>query len=86
MLKKGNYIAYEATKLIAELLKVNTTLNSIDLGCKVSPCFLCFSYKILWCLSGNLLNGYGMKYIADALKVNTSLTSVHFNRTYCLSH
>jgi len=65
------------------MLKMNTTLNSINLGCKVVTCFYFFAQHFFFELD-NRIDSENIKYIAEALKVNRTLTSMQLTCTNCL--
>ena len=81
----GNDIRGEGAASIAEALKLNTTITSVNLGgeCRAGAGVLCArSFEVCGgrcrsCVSGNGIGGAGAASIAEALKLNTTITSVN---------
>jgi hypothetical protein len=78
----GNYIGGAGAASIAEALKLNTTITSVDLGCECRAgagvlCARSFEVCVGRCrFSVNDIDVAGAASIAEALKSNTAITSV----------
>jgi len=76
----GNRLDNDDTKYIAGILKVNTTLTCLDVGCESFFLFFCFFFRQRFLLSDNEIGDAGVSYIAKALKLNNTLYKINF---YC---
>jgi len=78
----ANRLGSDGAKYIADVLKMNTTLESLDIGCESFFClfgrffgksnylFFCFSFSV------NEVGDAGVFNIAEALKVNSTLNAI----------
>ena len=71
----GNNIGDEGAKAIAESLKINNSINSINLG---------NLYKLIYYIyiGSNNIGNEGAKAIAESLKINNSIYSINLGNLY----
>ena len=70
-----NQIGNEGTSYLAESLKINSTLTSLNLYGKLFHLFEIISQLE----TGNQIGKEGTSYLAESLKVNSTLTSLNLS-------
>lgn len=74
--KLGDYIGVEGCKYLSQALKLNNSINQINLGCK----FRIFqSVFLVLFKKDNDIKSEGCKYLVDALRTNGSIQELNLN-------
>ena len=68
----GNQIGVEGIQSIADALKINSYLQSLNISCN-------FRYLDVLMVLGNRIGDEGIEAIADALKINYCLQSLNIS-------
>jgi len=82
-----NRIGDDGARALAEALKANSTLTTLDLNracCLIPPSVvvICYIRMIYGCLD-NSIGDNGARALAEALKANSTLTNLDLSCAYC---
>lgn len=84
-MKTENQIQDKGANAFSEVIKVNTTLRSLHLGCKFSFLFTSKLLIFIVLIVGNSIRDEGAFALSSALRTNTTLTKLSLMRKILFS-